>query len=529
MNRSAVISAFIFVLTSLACESATLPNPATRSDGGAVVDLSFVDSSPSRRDLLDDSALLDAHYDTVPSADIGHDALPADHGQDSTGQPAVDSAPAPPPVRPIRLLLSATTATEATRSSLTANQGFVTIYQQTRTVQSKDILRLHGQIEITNDYIAPVAANIRLLVNGALVSTTPAQNCISTGAHHMPLWADASYTVPAGTTSAKIELQLAASRSDASPAVKIEQGYGHLLVEHYRRFASESSAFGKGHALRTLTVDKSAAATRYANAPTVPVVVYSLSPQLQKGDIVRLSGQATSQWTAGQGEVQHEMHGQAIRLGNTPIGPWSTENTPWDIQTVPLATSALHNATAAGAASFTVTLHGVLGFGGAITSSGGQLAAMVFSPFTQSSQKQLFGLHQSLSSTLSAARSLVANGGVQPAHTQTLTLEKGDQLRAVGHVLVKYPAGFQLGISCSAQLVLSGPSNTRYYSPASNKYVTRYLELLPLRNALFAAINQSGAHTLALNVHCSRQGASPTLQLVAGASQILADVFRAKP
>jgi hypothetical protein len=73
-----------------------------------------------------------------------------------------------------------------------------------------------------------------------------------------------------------------------------------------------------------------------------------------------------------------EMHGQGLFVdGDTRVSPWSTENTYWDVQTVPLFTDAVHTATAA-AHDYGVSMHGVLDLGGPMVAGGGQLQAMVF-------------------------------------------------------------------------------------------------------------------------------------------------------
>jgi hypothetical protein len=241
--------------------------------------------------------------------------------------------------------------------------------------------------------------------------------------------------------------------------------------------------------------------------------------------VVRLLGQATSGWTS----KGLEMHGQAIRLGSTPISPWSTENTPWEIQTVPLWTDAVHKPTSAGNPTYSVTMHGVLtGVGGAVIATAGHLYAM---RFVQVPAGGAAGLQQLSGATQvdgpSSDTSLAANAGYKQLLSHPLGLKSGDRFRVTGYLQLAYPSSFNLGISCTARLRVTSPSGSPVAtaSPAM-KYITQQLEVLPLRLELIGTASTSGAHPVELSVACTRQSYSPTLTVMGGRTKVLVETYR---
>jgi hypothetical protein len=404
-------------------------------------------------------------------------------------------------------------------SSLVANSGYATDVP----VEAGDVLRIRGQVEMTNDYADPVRGNIRLLADGVAVGSSAAQNCIVSGGHHMPLWADAVVTA-GGSAPMHVEAQYAAGRSGADPTVRIEPGYGHVVVEQYREFESvEAAAAAGGKVLAELALDRTAdSATFGTGGAFVRTVVYALGIDTLEGDLVRLFGQATSQWTS----AGLDMHGLGLFDGDTHLGPWSTENFPWAIQSVPLWADAV-DGRAAGLRSYGVSMHGVLGIGGIVVAEAGQLAVMRFSPL--SLPIAAGSLEWSGSSAMpgpSADGGIVCNSGWQTIFESPLVAETGDVLRVTGTLQLAYPSGFDLGISCVARTdLLDAGGAVVDSSPTAPKYITRDLEVLPLRNEIFTTVGSAGAASARIQLVCSREAASPTVTVVGGGTWLLIDRF----
>ncbi|MFT7642954.1 MAG: hypothetical protein ACI9G1_004717, partial [Pirellulaceae bacterium] len=76
---------------------------------------------------------------------------------------------------------------------LDTGNNWQTIYTATVDVRKNDVLRLRGQVEVTNDFRYPLVGAIRIAANGKVISPTISQNCTSSfSGHHMPLWCDAA-------------------------------------------------------------------------------------------------------------------------------------------------------------------------------------------------------------------------------------------------------------------------------------------------------------------------------------------------
>jgi hypothetical protein len=471
---------------------------------------------PARADLAGDGAAI-----AFPGA--APDTRPAAERPEGSA-----SAPTPAAPAPCRALVAIDEHASALAAFATANAGYVTVYKLSVPVEAGDRLRARAQVEITNDYSEPVRANVRLLADGKPVGSSSSQNCVSQGSHHMPLWADAIVSAASAGTI-QVEAQLAASRSDASPSVKIEDGYGHLVVERYRLYPSRAAAAAAGAALLVEhAADRHEAVGSFGAVAFQPTVVYTLSLSPTAGDLVRLLGQSTSGWRGGA-----DQHSLGIQLAGQRLGPWSTENTPWATQTVPLFGDAVHRPATASAQSYTLTMHGVLTDVApntccSVVPGGGHLYALRFSP-AASAPASARELHDAVDSAGPAATgAMVANTGWKVVHSHALGLEAGDALRLTGYLELAYPSAFSLGIACVAKLELLGPGGEPVAASApAAKYVTQLLEVLPLRTELVTGVVAAGPHTARLSVSCAREAASPTLTLVGGRTRILVDQFRA--
>jgi hypothetical protein len=455
------------------------------------------------------------------SPEAASDAATTEGGgdaQEDDGSGDASDAPAPAPIRALLDVIQDDTAAVA---SITANAGFSTVYETSLDVQPGDVLRITGQVEITNDYQDPVRGLLQLFVDGAAVSPPSSQNDIVSGGHHMPLWADARWAASQAQTVA-IQARYAASRSDASPDVKVEDGYGHLLVEHYRTFPSRVGAGAAGaRGLALVVTDVQEDAASFGGLFNKRTIAYSVHVPTQTSDLVRLWGQATS----GYNGTSIEMHGQGLFVdGDTRVSPWSTENTYWDVQTVPLFTDAVHTATAA-AHDYGVSMHGVLDLGGPIVAGGGQLQAMVFRKADLLPSP--WGLADSLEASGPAgADTLVANTGWKDV--LVLPIGKaagGDIIRVTGFVQLARTGTFALGIQCAANIVTWGASAAPATSPRFDKYVTQQLEALPLRVQQVLSAPSADDFQTRIAVQCNRDGDNPELEIVGGSVHLIAERF----
>ncbi|MCC7537046.1 MAG: hypothetical protein IT379_12570 [Deltaproteobacteria bacterium] len=479
----------------------------------------------------------DASMPTLDAAlDAGttDDARPGDAG--TTATDAADTADASsvadaratdaattdasPPASPVRALVAVSEDASAAVRSVTANAGFVPVYALDVPVRAGDVLRVRAQIEMTNDYVSPVRGAIRIVADGVAVGTWSSQNAIFDAGHHMPLWADALVATTADAT-VHLEAQLSAGRSDASPSVLVEDSYGHLVVEQHRLFASRSEAASAGAwMLASITRDVSEdIATFGTTGASVRTAAYSIAPVVAAGDRIRVYAQTTSVWTA----AGHDMHGHGIFTGETRIGPWSTENTPWAIQTVPLFSDAWHAVTADGALPLAVTMHGVVGIGGGVLAGGGHLTALRFTP--ASGDVVAGSLVAFADAPVLADGSIVANSGWQTLVEAPIDANPGDGVRAVGTTLLTHPVGFAQGISCTVTLELLAGGAVVSASPIATKYVTPTLEVLPLRADLILDVGPAGADAARLRGICSREGASPTVGVIGSATRAIVEIF----
>lgn len=126
----------------------------------------------------------------------------------------------------------------------------------------------------------------------------------------------------------------------------------------------------------------------------------------------------------------------------------------------------------------------------------------------------------------SADAGIVANSGWQTVFESPLDAEAGDVLRVTGTLQLSYPAGFDLGISCVARTdLLDAAGAVVDSSPTAPKYITRDLEVLPLRNEIFATVGPAGGAAARIQLTCAREAASPTVTVVGGGTWLFVDRF----
>jgi hypothetical protein len=468
-------------------------------------------------DALAPEAAGDSNVESEASGDskAGQDA---DAGKDADA-PGDSSPPAP-----FTALVAVQEHASAAAGTIVANAGFSTIYELAVPAQKGDVLRVRGQVEMTNDYSAPVRGHIRLRAGGATVGTTASQNDVPNGAHHMPMWADAIVLAPSAGTIA-LEAQYAATRSGASPSVKIEDGYGHILVEQYRAFGSRAEAQAAGAlGLVAIGSDRTENAAAFGGTFAQRTLAYSLDQAVLAGDLVRVLGMATSGWNPNG----LEMHGQGLFEGGaTRISPWSTENTPWEIQTVPLFTDAVSRPQASSTAAFAVSMHGVTGLGGPIVAGGGHLHAMVFRKLSLAPGAR--GLVRSdFAPGAGGDQLLTTNTGWHDLVSRPVAgLRAGDVVRITGHLQMARTGSFALGISCQARTQLrDGQGGVVDGSALSSKYITQMLEVLPLRTEQVVTAAKDGDYAVVLSAVCTREAASPDVLLPGGGSSVVVEVWR---
>jgi hypothetical protein len=392
-------------------------------------------------------------------------------------------------------------------SQITANSGFITVFSASITVAAGDVLRIRGQVEVTNTGTVPIAGVIRTVVNGTAVGTTSAENVLPCcGTHHMPLWTDAAYVAPsAGTVT--VAIQYEAQRSDSSPVLVVEGSqYSHLVTEHYRTYASTSAADSAGaYVLAGVTPARTASILSFGVPAYTDVSAYQVSVPVIPGDRVRLLGQATTGYTTSV-----DMQAQGIWHGATLLSPSSTENMIWELQTTPLFTDAVHPVTAAETASYQVKLHSADGIGGSVVASGGHLYAMRFTPITSALHGSFFQFAGSSDVEGALVSSILVNSGWRKVGAASVTLAAGEAYRLTSYVQLEYPSAVTSGISCEARLRLLDASGTVVdTAEITQQYVTADLENLQLRNELLGTVATAGTYSANVALLCALSSSSP--------------------
>ncbi len=495
------VAASLVAMVLAACDGPGLQSrDASRADaarGDAAADGEVDARSPSLLDADLDGDLADldadlADLDGGPAADAW-----LDPSLDAAGGALPDAALAPTRVNAlVRVIEDDSPAV----SSLTANAGPAVIYERTIDAEAGDRLRIMGQVEITNDYLAPVNVSLTLTVDGSIVGNVPTENVIVGESHHMPLWVDA---VVVATGRHVISLHAAAARSDASPVVTVEGGYGHLVIEHYREFASREAARAAGARLLARTASSHVeAAGSFGGTFGTRVLPYTTTVEVGAGDLVRVLGMATSVTPS-----LLEMHGHAVFVDTTTqISPWSTKNGHPGSPTIPLLSDGTYEPPVAATSAFSVSTHGVAARGGDILAGGGGIDVLVFSSSGALAPSAFaFAVGPSVAHTANA-------GSVVVASAELGVLRAGEPVRIAAHVSAVPPEGYPLGIACvlSATLDVGAASSG---TPLAAQYVTPSMGSVALALRTLVTAPADGTGTVRAHVSCSREGESPVLTL----------------
>ena len=364
---------------------------------------------------------------------------------------------------------------------------WVTVYALRFSVEEGDQLRSRAQVEITNDndpgYETSIRGILHIFLNGHEVegATQPRQNAIHSGNAHMPLWADASYSVPQGEASILVEARYRAEHSpEKNLRVWINSAYGHLVVEHYRTYPSSDAAIAAGaFLLHGSAKDVKARSNSFPGTTKPPndkrgAKVYEVSLKAQQGDLVRLEGQSTSYWKKKPHDTK-ELHASGIFLDEERLSPWSTEDTPVTIPSVPLSTDAVHRPTRTEKINYAIWMHGTWNNGDNVSADGGHLYALLYRKAVHG-----FSLLSMAFRKLSEPIQIDANGGDRSILELRLPVTTSSRrlVRITGFVQVS-PVDYSGGINCFVSPAISG--SHQISAPWSQKYVTGLLQTLPLR------------------------------------------------
>ncbi|MGE3683680.1 MAG: hypothetical protein AB7G93_18305 [Bdellovibrionales bacterium] len=419
---------------------------------------------------------------------------------------------------------------DARTGSVIANSGHRTIYSGTVKVQAHDVLRIYGHVGLTNDSTSPIGASIRTLVNGAELGSTSGENvepCNGcTGTHHLPLYTDAKY-VAAAAGNVEIQIQIIAFRSDGNPELVVNTAgntsgggnYGHLVVEHYRKFADKDAASAAGAYLLSSASEALHPLIQFFGSPTafVSSSAYSLSLAVQPNDLLILLGQATGQYS-----TKLDMQGQVITADGAVISPWSTENFTMDVQATPMFSQAVHRPSSQGSPTYELKLHSALGIGGSVLSNGGHLLALRYVPSAASDAKYVLnGIYDSASRIVS---SITANANPTSVAAALVSATAGAVLKATGYIQFIYPQGESGGIACASQLRVYDAAGTLIdTSSMTYKYITANLGYLSLRTEILAHPAAAGTYSVQTVGWCFYQNGNPVLTL--GHSSVLAESY----
>jgi hypothetical protein len=409
---------------------------------------------------------------------------------------------------------------------LTTGNNWQTIYTTTVDVRKNDVLRVRGQVEVTNDFRFPLIGAMRIVSNGKVASPIISQNCTSSfSGHHMPLWCDASVKIES-EGFVQVGVQYRAEFSNTTARIKLERGYGHLVVEHYRHFKSlDSAKQAEARGLVQWKTDSIVDSKVYGGTFQKRALAYKLQMNSLAGDIVRLTGQSTAGWI--EGEV--EMHGQTILINNrVTASPWSTENAARSSQYVPLATDGLHRVNYAGAYHYAVTMHGVRDDEKRpIIAACGHVTAHQFRRL-DASDSPMWRMVSTPRIVAPNQISVQTNTGFQSISEHKLQLDKDDVVRVTGMIEVQYPDSYTggEGIFCKAvSRVLDSDGNVVARSPYWPKYVTRYLKNLPLRTEQTIQAAKAGEYTVQLQLLANREAVATDVPIGKEGSQLIVEHF----
>lgn len=438
------------------------------------------------------------------------------------GPTPTPKSPTAQPARPIIALLDVVHDNANLITQLQANTGYAAVYRKKVTVRPGDILRVRGQIEMTNDVDAPASGTIQLVADGKPFGTQMTENALKDGSHHMPLWADGIVKVTQAQEMT-LEVRLASSAS-GGPVVKVESpNMGHLVIEHYREFASTGEVREAGaRYLLSARADLEADASQFG---TVPVTkAYSLKETNEPGDIVRLFSQVVAKYA---GSLQ--MHGQALSLGQDGalVSPFATQNARDFDPFVPLWSDGVHAPTAAGEQEYVVRLHGAFGTPALIVPGWGFLHSMHFRKVTNAVPPE--GKFLTEASEILGPKddtALAASGEYHNVISTPVSAKNGETLRLIANLNFAHPRGFGGALQCSSRIVmLSSDGKTVRESAFTSRNSFVAAELLPLRNELLYTATTDESLTLKLQIGCGRADALPHIVLYGGRTMLYLDRF----
>jgi hypothetical protein len=388
-------------------------------------------------------------------------------------------------------------------SSLSANAGFAIAHEVDVDVQPNDVLRVSGQVEVTNDFALPVTATLRLRADGNAAGNMPSENAVVTASHHMPLWVDAAIPCSAAAHR-RLGLEIAAARGDASPTIAIESGYGHLVVEHYRKFTSHAALTAAGaRTIALVASDRALRATTFGGSFATRALPFEANAAVVAGDIVRLSGSSTSRTPNG------EMHGLGLFMGTTLLGAWASKNGLAETPDIPLTVDAIDRPAKSGTRAYTVSMHGVFDHGGAIVSGGGGLDVLTFRKGVSVGSRAPAAFVM----TPGKALTITANA---PASTVVLAdlgaLDSGTPVRIAAHVTAAPTSSPAQGIYCVLTSFVESDGK-KTFAPNAGEYVTSDMASVALVLRSVVPTAAAGNGVVHATVACSREGSSPTLAL----------------
>lgn len=407
-------------------------------------------------------------------------------------------------------LLDAYESVEPRIASLAANAGFATVHAIDVDAEADDVLRIFGQIEVTSDFARPVNITLRARVDGAIVvGNMPTENAVVTGSHHVPLWVDAVYR-PATKDRRRITLEVAAARSDATPSVIVERGYGHLVVEHYRRFPDRSAlAIAGARGVASISSDRKARTLMFGGSFMDRALPFMTTTDVRGGDIVRVHGTSTSRTPSG------EMHGLGVFINTTKrIGPWATKNGVADSPDVPLIVDAVDRPVADGSLAYNLSMHGVFNRGGAIVDGGGGLDALVFRKPAEGQAARAPSDFIATTVTPSAL-DVVANAPpIELMRVPLGHLAAETPIRVAVHVnAAPTTSGFTIPVGCTLRATIDNSASAK--APVIHQVITPLMAsaALAMRTVLTTATD--GEPSLRVIVSCTRaDGASAVVKML---------------
>jgi len=415
-------------------------------------------------------------------------------------------------------------------SLVTVNEPWITLYSITLSGNIGDLLRIRGQMEMTNENKKVIRGHSRIAINGQEFGTRCSQNCVyiapNDDSHHVPLWVDAGFNIMENIKYT-IELQFKATSTKNKLKLNIENrnnNYGHLIVEHFRPYASINEVKDNGgYGLLNYAIDDKEQSTTFGAIAGERSTIYEVKLLTKKDDIVRLFGQTTSKYLE---KPRADMHGHGIYLNNIRISQWSTENTPWSIQTVPLYSDAFIVANSSLSNIFSVKMHGIMGNGGDYVFDGGHLIALHFRKQSNNDSrlKYLYDIK-----TIKGSRvdeELISNSGWIDIISHQCDFLVNDLIKINGFIQLEESPKFKLGVNCSAEILLIKSGKIVGRSSLSQKYMTKYLEHLPLYVDHIHEIKESGVYNIILRAMCLRRESDPVLSILGGRSQIIIDHYR---